>query len=47
MQARWSGIDQKEHEQIYPKPGWVEHNPMEIWERYQGSDRRARWPSPI
>ena len=29
------GIDQKEHEQIYPKPGWVEHNPMEIWERTQ------------
>ncbi|MDX1436875.1 MAG: glycerol kinase GlpK [Anaerolineales bacterium] len=28
-------IDQKEHEQIYPKPGWVEHNPMEIWERTQ------------
>src|SRR5512136_587628 len=27
------GVDQKEHEQIYPKPGWVEHNPMEIWER--------------
>ena len=25
------GIDQKEHEQIYPAPGWVEHNPMEIW----------------
>jgi glycerol kinase len=29
------GVDQKEHEQIYPKPGWVEHNPMEIWERTQ------------
>ena len=28
-------IDQMEHEQIYPKPGWVEHNPMEIWERTQ------------
>ena len=28
-------VDQKEHEQIYPKPGWVEHNPMEIWERTQ------------
>jgi glycerol kinase len=28
-------IDQKEHDQIYPKPGWVEHNPMEIWERTQ------------
>ncbi len=24
---------QKEHEQIYPKPGWVEHNPEEIWRR--------------
>ena len=28
-------IDQKEHEQIYPKPGWVEHDPLEIWERTQ------------
>ena len=26
-------VDQKEHEQIYPKPGWVEHDAMEIWER--------------
>ena len=26
-------FDQKEHEQIYPKPGWVEHDPMEIWAR--------------
>lgn len=24
---------QKEHEQIYPQPGWVEHNPLEIWHR--------------
>lgn len=23
---------QKEHEQIFPKPGWVEHDPMEIWQ---------------
>lgn len=23
---------QKEFEQIFPKPGWVEHNPIEIWE---------------
>jgi glycerol kinase len=28
--------DQREHEQIFPKPGWVEHNPAEIWERTQG-----------
>ena len=29
--GRIVGLDQKEHEQIFPKPGWVEHNPMEIW----------------
>ena len=28
-------VHQKEHEQIFPKPGWVEHDPMEIWERTQ------------
>ncbi len=27
------GVDQKEHRQIYPKPGWVEHDPLEIWVR--------------
>jgi len=25
----------KEHEQIYAKPGWVEHDPDEIWRRTQ------------
>ncbi|MEZ0233398.1 MAG: glycerol kinase GlpK [Actinomycetota bacterium] len=29
------GVDQKEHEQIFPKPGWVEHDPAEIWARSQ------------
>ena len=24
---------QKEHQQIYPRPGWVEHDPHEIWRR--------------
>ena len=33
--------DQKEHEQIYPKPGWVEHDPLEIWERTQSVIRGA------
>jgi glycerol kinase len=28
-------VDQKEHEQIYPQPGWVEHDALEIWERTQ------------
>jgi glycerol kinase len=27
------GVDQREHEQIYPKPGWVEHDPKEILTR--------------
>ena len=26
-------VEQLEHEQIYPKPGWVEHDPNEIWQR--------------
>jgi glycerol kinase len=26
-------VEQLEHEQIYPKPGWVEHDAMEIWRR--------------
>ena len=34
-EGRVVSVDQKEHEQIYPKPGWVEHDPMEIWERTQ------------
>jgi len=29
------GSHQKEHQQIFPMPGWVEHNPLEIWERTQ------------
>jgi glycerol kinase len=28
-------VDQREHEQIYPRPGWVEHRPGEIWQRTQ------------
>jgi glycerol kinase len=30
-----AGMDQKEHEQILPRPGWVEHNPIEIWQNSQ------------
>jgi glycerol kinase len=25
------GVHQVEHEQIYSQPGWVEHDPLEIW----------------
>jgi glycerol kinase len=34
-------VHQLEHKQIYPKPGWVEHDPMEIWERTQTVVRGA------
>ncbi|MFO7837996.1 MAG: glycerol kinase GlpK [Desulfosalsimonadaceae bacterium] len=27
-----AGMGQKEHRQILPRPGWVEHDPVEIWE---------------
>jgi glycerol kinase len=26
-------VEQLEHEQIYPKPGWVEHDANEVWQR--------------
>ena len=32
---------QLEHTQIYPQPGWVEHDPHEIWERTQDVIRNA------
>ncbi|HEY69680.1 MAG TPA: glycerol kinase GlpK [Anaerolineae bacterium] len=39
--GRIVGSDQKEHQQIYPQPGWVEHDPLEIWERTQQVIRGA------
>lgn len=30
------GVAQKEFRQIYPKEGWVEHDPMEIWSSQSG-----------
>ena len=30
------GVAQKEFKQIYPKEGWVEHDPMEIWASQSG-----------
>ncbi len=34
-QGQVVGWKQKEHEQHYPKPGWVEHDPLEIWSSTQ------------
>jgi glycerol kinase len=33
--GRIASVAQKEHEQIFPKPGWAEHDPEEIWRRTQ------------
>jgi len=35
------GSAQLEHQQIYPRPGWVEHDPLEIWDRTQDVVCRA------
>src|SRR5512140_157971 len=35
------GVEQREHEQIYPQPGWVEHDATEIWQRTQAVMQRA------
>ena len=35
------GLAQKEFTQIYPKPGWVEHDPMEIWGSQSGVAREV------
>ena len=31
--ARVVAVAQKEHEQIFPRPGWVEHDALEIMRR--------------
>jgi glycerol kinase len=36
-----AAIAQQEFEQIYPRPGWVEHRPAEIWSSQLESARRV------
>ena len=31
--GRIAAVDQREHEQIHPRAGWVEHDALEIWRR--------------
>ena len=53
--ARIVAVAQKEHEQIFPRPGWVEHDALEILRRTeevitealaQRGLRAARFPTP-
>ena len=39
--GRIVSVSQKEFRQIYPKPGWVEHDPLEIWETQLAVAREA------
>lgn len=34
-------LSQKEFRQIYPNPGWIEHNPLEIWETQLNAAREV------
>jgi len=36
-----AGLSQREHAQHTPRPGWVEHDPLEIWDKTQDVVRRA------
>lgn len=40
-QGEMISVSQKEFPQIYPKPGWVEHDPMDIWATQLGVAQEA------
>ena len=46
-QGNICGSAQKEFKQIYPKPSWVEHDPMEIWGTQSGVARESLESSGI
>ena len=39
--GRIVAVSQREFRQIYPKPGWVEHDPLEIWETQRAVAREV------
>jgi glycerol kinase len=39
--GRVVAVDQREHQQIFPRPGWVEHDPEEIWRNVQSCVHHA------
>ena len=40
-QGKVVSIAAKEFKQIYPRPGWVEHDPVEIWDSQMEAARKA------
>ena len=41
QQGKIISIAAKEFRQVFPKPGWVEHDPMEIWDTQMEAARQA------
>src|SRR5579875_2041595 len=39
--GRIVAVAQKEHRQLFPRPGWVEHDPLEIWANVEEVVRRC------
>ncbi len=40
-EGKIASVAQKEHRQIFPQPGWVEHDPLEIWDSTQEVVRQS------
>ena len=40
-ERRIVAVAQREFRQIYPQPGWVEHDPVEIWDTQLAVAREA------
>ena len=43
---RVRGVAQQEFPQHFPRSGWVEHDPEDMWRTVLGHHARARWPTP-
>ncbi|RTI16169.1 glycerol kinase GlpK, partial [Thermus scotoductus] len=41
LEGRPVAMAQREFRQLYPRPGWVEHDPLEIWESQLGVAQEA------
>jgi Glycerol kinase len=45
--GRLVGMAQREFAQLFPQPGWVEHDPLEIWETQIGVAREVLLQSGV
>lgn len=45
--GRLVGMAQREFAQLFPQPGWVEHDPLEIWETQIGVAREVLYQTGV